>query len=52
MLTVVERVSGPALEIMADYTEGQDKLHLCYSFAMLGPAFSAAHFRNALTALR
>ncbi len=37
-----------ALEIVADYTEGHDKLHMCYTFDLLGPDFSAAHFRGAV----
>ena len=35
-----------AIEIMAQYTAGNDLLHMCYSFEMLGPKFSAAHFRS------
>ncbi|HEX9857364.1 MAG TPA: alpha-amylase family glycosyl hydrolase, partial [Paracoccaceae bacterium] len=38
---------GPrrALQIMADYTSGR-RLHMAYSFDLLGPQFSAAHFRS------
>ncbi|MBM9595881.1 alpha-glucosidase [Roseitranquillus sediminis] len=32
--------------IMADYTRGDGRLHMAYSFEMLGPAFSAAHIRS------
>ena len=39
-----------AVEIMADYTRGHDRLHMAYSFEMLGPKFSAAHFRDTLAA--
>jgi len=34
------------IEIMADYTRGTDRLHMCYNFEMLGPTFNAAHFRH------
>ncbi|MXU65260.1 beta-galactosidase BglA [Oceanomicrobium pacificus] len=37
-----------ALDIVAEYTEGGDRLHMCYTFDMLGPQFSAAHFRGAV----
>ncbi len=35
-----------AIEIMAEYTAGDDMLHMCYSFDMLGPQFTADHFRS------
>ena len=35
-----------AVQVMADYTAGNDKLHMAYSFDMLGPEFTAAHFRS------
>ncbi len=35
-----------AIEIMAAYTAGDDLLHMCYSFDMLGPQFAPAHFRS------
>jgi len=34
---------------VADYTRGNDRLHMCYTFDMLGPAFSAAHVRKCIT---
>ncbi|WP_134681955.1 alpha-glucosidase [Paracoccus ravus] len=44
---------GPtAIEIMAAYTAGHDRLHMCYSFEMLSPEFSAAHFRRAIEGVR
>jgi len=52
MVGEIGEAGDTALEIMAAYTEGGDKLHLCYSFEMLGPNYSASHFRNALTAFR
>ncbi len=35
-----------AMQVMADYTRGKDRLHMAYSFDMLSPDFSAAHFRS------
>ncbi|HHB83571.1 MAG TPA: alpha-glucosidase, partial [Devosia sp.] len=35
-----------AIEIMADYTRDNNKLHMAYSFDMLGPEFTAKHFRS------
>jgi alpha-glucosidase len=35
-----------AVAVMADYTRGQDRLHMAYSFDMLGPQFTAGHFRS------
>ncbi|MBU3029479.1 alpha-glucosidase family protein [Paracoccus marinaquae] len=37
-----------AIRIMADYTEGGDRLHMCYSFEMLSRDFTAAHFRKTI----
>lgn len=34
-----------AVQIMAEYTSGA-RLHMAYSFDMLGPQFTAAHFRS------
>jgi alpha-glucosidase len=39
-----------AVAVMADYTKGTDRLHMAYSFDMLGPQFSAAHFRSKIEA--
>ena len=38
--------SHKALSLMSEYTSGGDKLHMCYSFEMLGELFSAEHFRT------
>ena len=38
--------SHKSLQLMSEYTSGGDKLHMCYSFDMLGPEFSAEHFRS------
>jgi alpha-glucosidase len=35
-----------ALELMADYTRGDGRLHMAYSFDMLGPELTAAHIRH------
>ena len=35
-----------SLQTMADYTSGPDMLQMCYSFELLGPAFSPEHIRN------
>ncbi|HVW93266.1 MAG TPA: alpha-glucosidase family protein [Devosia sp.] len=38
--------SHKAVPLMAEYTSGGDKLHMCYSFEFLGEEFSAGHFRT------
>ncbi|WP_415233800.1 alpha-amylase family glycosyl hydrolase [Pseudorhodobacter sp.] len=40
--------SRRAGEIMAQYTAGTTRLHMAYSFDMLGPEFTAGHFRQKL----
>ncbi len=35
-----------SIHTMAEYTRGQDRLHMAYSFAMLSPDFTAQHFRD------
>jgi alpha-glucosidase len=35
-----------SLKTVALYTSGGDKLHMCYTFDLLSPAFSAAHVRR------
>ncbi|SLN31591.1 Oligo-1,6-glucosidase 1 [Pseudoruegeria aquimaris] len=37
-----------SLQTMAEYTADGDRLHMCYSFDMLGPDFSPAHFRGCI----
>ncbi len=37
-----------AIRIMAEYTAGNDRLHMCYSFEMLSPEFTARHFRHTI----
>ena len=38
--------SHKSLQLMAEYTSGGDRLHMCYSFDMLGPEYTAQHFRS------
>ncbi len=38
--------SRRAGQIMAEYTAGKTRLHMAYSFDMLGPEFTAEHFRQ------
>jgi alpha-glucosidase len=38
--------SHKAVQLMAEYTSGGDKLHMCYSFEFLDEFFSAEHFRS------
>ena len=38
--------SQRALAVMEEYTRGSDRLHMAYSFDMLGPQFTPAHFRK------
>lgn len=44
----VGEVPHRALGLMAEYTAGDAHLHMAYSFDMLGPGFSAAHFRKVI----
>jgi alpha-glucosidase len=37
--------SHRSVQLMAQYTSGQDMLHMCYGFDFLSNDFSAAHFR-------
>ncbi|MEH6834863.1 MULTISPECIES: alpha-amylase family glycosyl hydrolase [Falsihalocynthiibacter] len=37
-----------AIDIMGEYTRGTDRLHMCYSFEMLSPDFTAKHFRKTI----
>ncbi|MBL8591407.1 MAG: alpha-glucosidase [Devosia sp.] len=38
--------SHRGLQLMEEYTSGGDKLHMAYTFDMLGPEFTAEHFRT------
>ena len=49
--SVGEVGDGPrSLKTVAAYTSGGDKLHMCYTFDLLGPQFSAEHVRSCITA--
>ncbi len=37
-----------SLQTVAAYTSGGDKLHMCYTFDLLGPKFSAAHIHKCI----
>ncbi|TWD54302.1 alpha-glucosidase [Agrobacterium vitis] len=41
-----------SLQTVAAYTNGGDKLHMCYTFDLLGPEFNAAHIRNCVTSFQ
>ena len=41
---------GRSLQTLAAYTAAGDKLHMCYTFDLLGPQFSAAHVRDCVEA--
>ncbi|WP_036169753.1 alpha-amylase family glycosyl hydrolase [Massilia sp. 9096] len=45
-VSIGEVSSDDALEQMAEYTSGGDKLHMAYSFNLLTPQFSSAHIRT------
>ena len=38
--------SQRSMQVMAEYTTGSDRLQMAYSFDLLGPNFTAAHFRR------
>jgi len=41
--------AGRQIDIMAEYTTGDDRLHMAYSFEFLGPDRSAEHFRSRIS---
>ncbi|RYH03947.1 DUF3459 domain-containing protein [Salipiger sp. IMCC34102] len=41
-----------SIDLMAEYTAGTDRLHMAYSFAMLGDAFTPDHFRSCIESFR
>lgn len=41
-----------SLKTLADYTGGGDKLHMCYTFDLLGPGFTPTHIRDCVTAFQ
>lgn len=48
MVGEVGDVGARSIKIMGQYTEGKNRLHMAYSFAMLGPDFSVDHFRSCI----
>ena len=48
MVGEVGEMGHKSIEIMGDYTKGTDRLHMAYSFAMLGPDFTAEHFQTCI----
>ena len=48
MVGEVGEMGQRQIEIMGEYTDGGDKLHMAYSFAMLSHDHSAAHFRRCI----
>ncbi|MCJ7993610.1 alpha-glucosidase [Rhizobium cremeum] len=41
-----------SLKTVAAYTAGGDKLHMCYTFDLLGPDFTAGHIRSCVESFR
>jgi alpha-glucosidase len=39
-----------SLQTVAAYTAGSERLHMCYTFDLLGPSFSPAHIRGCVEA--
>lgn len=39
-----------SLKTVADYTSNGDKVHMCYTFDLLGPEFSASHIKKSVKA--
>jgi len=48
MVGEVGEMGHRSIEIMGDYTQGTSRLHMAYSFAMLGPDFTAEHFQTCI----
>lgn len=48
MVGEVGEMGNRQVEVMGEYTEGNDKLHMAYSFAMLSHDHTARHFRNCI----
>lgn len=42
--------SHHSIDLMGEYTSGSKRLHMAYSFEMLGPDFSPEHFRSRIQA--
>lgn len=48
MVGEVGESGDTSIRIMAEYTAGTDRLHMCYSFEMLSHQFTARHFRHTI----
>ena len=48
MVGEVGESGAKAVRLMADYTAGDMRLHMAYSFELLAPTYTAAHFRAAV----
>ena len=48
MVGEVGEMGARSIDIMGQYTEGSSRLHMAYSFAMLGARFDADHFRSCI----
>ena len=48
MVGEVGEMGRKSIQIMGDYTAGTSRLHMAYSFAMLGPDFTAEHFQTCI----
>ncbi|QBX33450.1 DUF3459 domain-containing protein [Paracoccus liaowanqingii] len=48
MVGEIGELGQPAIDLMAEYTAGDDLLHMCYSFGLLSEEFTAAHFRHTI----
>ncbi|NBT30660.1 MAG: alpha-glucosidase [Rhodobacteraceae bacterium] len=48
MVGEVGEMGDRSIEIMAEYTAGSHRLHMCYSFALLSDDFTAEHFRRCI----
>ncbi len=52
MVGEVGEGGNKATRIMGEYTAGTDRLHMAYSFAMLGPDFTPDHLRSCVEGFR
>ncbi len=48
MVGEVGELGRRSIQIMGEYTDGNSRLHMAYSFAMLGNDFTAGHFRQCI----
>ena len=49
MVGEVGDAGDTAIRLMGEYTQGKNRLHMCYTFEMLGPKFSPHHFRDVIS---